>query len=93
MGVNYKVFKNVIFYNMEERAPMLTTSKTDTENKANTSDTAANHLYCCQENVSLCGQDISELDTDLTTKNDENICIVCEELDMSETFICPACLN
>lgn len=72
---------------------MATATETITENKASTSDTAANHLYCCQENLSLCGQDISDLETDLTTKNDENVCIVCEELDMSETFTCPICLN
>lgn len=44
------------------------------------------HIYCCDEDRSLCGLDISELlEVEPTA---DSLCIVCEDL---ESTICPDC--
>lgn len=47
------------------------------------------HLYCmCDDKVALCGWDLTNADEDW----DENsVCLVCDELDLSETYVCPNC--
>lgn len=47
------------------------------------------HLYClCDENVALCGWDLTEADE---AYDELSACIVCEELDSNEDFVCPQC--
>lgn len=47
------------------------------------------HLYCaCDEFTALCGWDLTNADEDW---DEESICVVCDELDFSETFVCPKC--
>lgn len=59
--------------------------------EATTEDGGVNHYYCCDKNISLCGHDITDLPIDSTPALDEGICRVCEELDMSEDFVCKLC--
>jgi len=43
------------------------------------------HLYCCDENLSLCSLDI----TDLPITNDwEDLCVVCDDIERKP---CPEC--
>lgn len=47
------------------------------------------HLYClCDDTVSLCGWDLTNADEEW---DEESVCVVCEELDLSETYVCPQC--
>lgn len=47
------------------------------------------HIYClCDENVALCGWDLTEADE---AYDELSACIVCEELDASADFKCPQC--
>lgn len=47
------------------------------------------HVYCqCDETVALCGWDLTQAD-DIWDEN--NVCFVCEELDFSDTYVCPKC--
>lgn len=47
------------------------------------------HIYClCDENTALCGWDLTDADDAYDVMN---ACIVCEELDSNEDFVCPQC--
>ena len=47
------------------------------------------HMYClCDDTVALCGWDLTEADE---LWDETSVCVVCDELDFSETFVCPKC--
>lgn len=56
-----------------------------------TSDGDIFHLYCCDENLGLCGFDLSEASEGFS--DNDQFCIVCEELELSEEYACPKCNN
>ena len=53
------------------------------------SDGDLSHLYCaCDDTVALCGWDLTDADE---LWDETSVCIVCEELDFSEGYVCPKC--
>lgn len=51
------------------------------------------HIYCeCNENVALCGFDLTNVE-EIESSDGELICIVCDELCNSETYVCPLCFT
>lgn len=47
------------------------------------------HVYClCDDTVALCGWDLTNADDNW---DENNVCVVCDELDLSETFVCTKC--
>lgn len=47
------------------------------------------HVYCsCDDTVALCGWDLTNADEEWDVNN---VCIVCDELDFSEDYVCPNC--
>lgn len=64
-----------------------TSSQKDTLSEVNMGDLY--HIYClCDEDNALCGWDLTEAEEDCESGV---ACIVCEELDFSETFTCKKC--
>jgi len=63
--------------------------ETKTRPYASTDDNASYHYWCCDEDVSLCGLDISEIEEGIG--EGETLCIVCDDLDFNEDYKCPEC--
>lgn len=44
----------------------------------NSTSTGLTHIYCCDPDLALCGEDLTDIPT---VDEDTNLCVVCEDLE------------
>lgn len=60
---------------------------------ADPGDEFINHLYCCDEGISICGIDVRQVDTAILPEDAGKFgdCYVCVKYDESAYHTCPLC--